>query len=141
MDTLRFITCGSVDDGKSTLIGRLLFETKGVFEDQWAAVEADSKKYGTQGARPDFALLVDGLQAEREQATSMVIPCACSSLRASNKKAYSKGRDVRRHFSWMASRIGIIPSRLCSYFSASSAISRRSDSLSVASMATSSGIS
>ena len=64
---LRFITCGSVDDGKSTLIGRLLFESKMLFEDQLAAVEADSKKYGTQGDAIDFALLVDGLAAEREQ--------------------------------------------------------------------------
>ncbi|MCG5499550.1 sulfate adenylyltransferase subunit CysN [Ectothiorhodospira lacustris] len=64
---LRFITCGSVDDGKSTLIGRLLFESKLLFEDQLAAIEADSKKYGTQGNEVDFALLVDGLAAEREQ--------------------------------------------------------------------------
>ncbi|WP_299200242.1 sulfate adenylyltransferase subunit CysN [uncultured Amphritea sp.] len=64
---LRFITCGSVDDGKSTLIGRLLFESKLLFEDQLAAVEAESKKYGTQGDNIDFALLVDGLAAEREQ--------------------------------------------------------------------------
>jgi bifunctional enzyme CysN/CysC len=64
---LRFITCGSVDDGKSTLIGRLLYESKMLFEDQLAAVEADSKKWGTQGDQIDFALLVDGLAAEREQ--------------------------------------------------------------------------
>ena len=64
---LRFITCGSVDDGKSTLIGRLLFESKLLFEDQLAAIEADSKKFGTQGGDMDFALLVDGLAAEREQ--------------------------------------------------------------------------
>ncbi|MBE2205467.1 MAG: sulfate adenylyltransferase subunit CysN [Chthoniobacterales bacterium] len=64
---LRFITCGSVDDGKSTLIGRLLYESKMLFEDQLAAVEADSKKFGTQGEAVDFALLVDGLAAEREQ--------------------------------------------------------------------------
>src|SRR4051812_7595241 len=64
---LRFITCGSVDDGKSTLIGRLLFESKMIFEDQLAALEADSKKMGTQGESIDFALLVDGLSAEREQ--------------------------------------------------------------------------
>lgn len=64
---LRFITCGSVDDGKSTLIGRLLFESKLLFEDQLASIEADSKKYGTQGGDMDFALLVDGLAAEREQ--------------------------------------------------------------------------
>lgn len=64
---LRFITCGSVDDGKSTLIGRLLYESKLVFEDQLSALEADSKKVGTQGEGLDFALLVDGLAAEREQ--------------------------------------------------------------------------
>ncbi len=64
---LRFITCGSVDDGKSTLIGRLLYESKMLFEDQLAALEADSKKVGTQGGDLDFALLVDGLSAEREQ--------------------------------------------------------------------------
>ncbi|HXC59145.1 MAG TPA: sulfate adenylyltransferase subunit CysN [Steroidobacteraceae bacterium] len=66
-DLLRFITCGSVDDGKSTLIGRLLYESKLVYEDQLAALEADSKKVGTQGEALDFALLVDGLAAEREQ--------------------------------------------------------------------------
>ena len=64
---LRFITCGSVDDGKSTLIGRLLYDSKMVFEDQLAALEVDSKKVGTQGGDLDFALLVDGLAAEREQ--------------------------------------------------------------------------
>jgi bifunctional enzyme CysN/CysC len=64
---LRFITCGSVDDGKSTLIGRLLYDSKMIFEDQLAALEADSKKAGTQGQEIDFALLVDGLAAEREQ--------------------------------------------------------------------------
>lgn len=64
---LRFITCGSVDDGKSTLIGRLLFEANMLLEDQLAAVEADSRKWGTQGGALDLALLVDGLAAEREQ--------------------------------------------------------------------------
>ena len=64
---LRFITCGSVDDGKSTLIGRLLYDSKMIFEDQLAALESDSKKQGTQGQEIDFALLVDGLAAEREQ--------------------------------------------------------------------------
>ena len=64
---LRFITCGSVDDGKSTLIGRLLYDSKMIFEDQLAALEADSKRVGTQGQEVDFALLVDGLAAEREQ--------------------------------------------------------------------------
>ena len=64
---LRFITCGSVDDGKSTLIGRLLYDSKMIFEDQLAALESDSKRHGTQGEQIDFALLVDGLAAEREQ--------------------------------------------------------------------------
>src|SRR5687768_15447850 len=64
---LRFITCGSVDDGKSTLIGRLLYESKMIFEDQLAALERDSKTVGTRGSEIDFALLVDGLSAEREQ--------------------------------------------------------------------------
>jgi len=64
---LRFITCGSVDDGKSTLIGRLLYESKVLFEDQLETVAAESRKFGTQGSNIDFALLVDGLSAEREQ--------------------------------------------------------------------------
>jgi bifunctional enzyme CysN/CysC len=66
-ELLRFITCGSVDDGKSTLIGRLLYETKQIFDDQLAALDADSRRFGTQGEEIDFALLVDGLSAEREQ--------------------------------------------------------------------------
>jgi bifunctional enzyme CysN/CysC len=64
---LRFLTCGSVDDGKSTLIGRLLYDTKLIFEDQLAALERDSRKHGTAGEEIDFALLVDGLEAERQQ--------------------------------------------------------------------------
>src|SRR5690242_8184300 len=64
---LRFLTCGSVDDGKSTLIGRLLYDTKLLFEDTLASLEKDSKKFGTTGEDIDFALLVDGLEAEREQ--------------------------------------------------------------------------
>src|SRR5678816_414715 len=64
---LRFLTCGSVDDGKSTLIGRLLYDSKMIFEDQLAALEADSHRHGTQGQEIDFALLIDGLSAEREQ--------------------------------------------------------------------------
>jgi bifunctional enzyme CysN/CysC len=66
-DLLRFITCGSVDDGKSTLIGRLLYDSQSLLEDQLQALELDSKKFGTQGGAFDFALLVDGLAAEREQ--------------------------------------------------------------------------
>src|SRR5690348_8023155 len=64
---LRFLTCGSVDDGKSTLIGRLLYDTKLIFEDQLATLKRDSVKHGTQGENIDFALLLDGLEAEREQ--------------------------------------------------------------------------
>ena len=67
MDLLRFITCGSVDDGKSTLIGRLLFDTQRLADDQLAALEKDSRAHGTRGAELDYALLVDGLSAEREQ--------------------------------------------------------------------------
>jgi sulfate adenylyltransferase subunit 1 len=66
-DMLRFLTCGSVDDGKSTLIGRMLYDSKMIFDDQLAAVESESKKYGTTGKKIDMALLVDGLQSEREQ--------------------------------------------------------------------------
>src|SRR3984893_16008233 len=64
---LRFLTCGSVDDGKSTLIGRLLYDSKLLFEDQLSTLEKDSRKHGTTGDDIDFALLVDGLEAEREQ--------------------------------------------------------------------------
>ena len=67
LEVLRFITCGSVDDGKSTLIGRMLYEAQFIFEDQVTALRNDSKKMGTQGSAIDFALLVDGLAAEREQ--------------------------------------------------------------------------
>jgi bifunctional enzyme CysN/CysC len=70
-DTLRFITCGSVDDGKSTLIGRLLWESKQVFEDHLSALQRDSTRYGTQGEAMDLALLVDGLQSEREQSITI----------------------------------------------------------------------
>ncbi len=66
-ELMRFLTCGNVDDGKSTLIGRLLYDAKMIYEDQLAAVKADSAKSGTTGDQPDLALLVDGLQAEREQ--------------------------------------------------------------------------
>ena len=78
-DTLRFITCGSVDDGKSTLIGRLLYESKMIFDDQLAALSRDSKKFGTQGGEIDFALLVDGLAAEREQGITIDVAYRYSS--------------------------------------------------------------
>src|SRR5277367_1205063 len=67
LPTLRLLTCGSVDDGKSTLIGRLLYEKKLIFDDQLSALERDSKRFGTTGDEIDYALLVDGLEAEREQ--------------------------------------------------------------------------
>src|SRR5436309_6963740 len=82
---LRFITCSSVDDGKSTLIGRLLYESKMLFEDQLANLESDSKKLGTQGEALDFALLVDGLSAEREQGITIDV-------------AYRYFSTARRHF-------------------------------------------
>ena len=72
-ELLRFLTCGSVDDGKSTLIGRLLHDSKMIYEDQLAAIASDTKKHGTTGERIDLALLVDGLQAEREQGITIVI--------------------------------------------------------------------
>jgi bifunctional enzyme CysN/CysC len=71
MEVLRFITCGSVDDGKSTLLGRLLHESHAIPEDQMRAIESDSRMHGTQGGRTDFALLLDGLEAEREQAITI----------------------------------------------------------------------
>jgi bifunctional enzyme CysN/CysC len=81
---LRFITCGSVDDGKSSLIGRLLYETKMIFADQLAALESDSKRIGTRGGEIDFALLVDGLAAEREQ--GITIDVAYRFFSTSNRK-------------------------------------------------------
>ncbi len=72
-DELRFIICGSVDDGKSTLLGRLLYESENVFEDQFSAAEVESRSYGTQGDAVDLALLIDGLQAEREQGITIDI--------------------------------------------------------------------
>lgn len=85
---LRFLTCGSVDDGKSTLIGRLLYDTKLIFEDQLASLKNDSRKFGTTDDDFDFALLVDGLEAEREQGITIDVayrffprPAASSSSR------------------------------------------------------------
>ncbi len=72
-ELLRFLTCGSVDDGKSTLIGRLLHDSKMIYEDQLAAVKADSVKSGTTGGEVDLALLVDGLQADREQGITIAV--------------------------------------------------------------------
>ena len=104
---LRFITCGSVDDGKSTLIGRLLYDSKMIFEDQLAALETDSKKVGTQGQEIDFALLVDGLAAERERRSEQRVEGAARLLlqvegRDSADARHGLGSDVpglgeRRH--------------------------------------------
>jgi bifunctional enzyme CysN/CysC len=91
---LRFITCGSVDDGKSTLIGRLLYDSKMIFEDQLAALENDSKKVGTQGQEIDFALLVDGLAAEREQ--GITIDVAYHRGRLSGARTIHPQHDHRR---------------------------------------------
>src|SRR6185295_18644322 len=85
MDLLRFSTAGSVDDGKSTLIGRLLYDSRGIFEDQLAALESDSKRHGTQGEAIDFALLVDGLSAEREQGITIDVAYRCF---ASDKRKF-----------------------------------------------------
>ncbi len=84
LNLLRFITCGSVDDGKSTLIGRMLYESQMIFDDQVASLKNDSKKYGTQGENIDFALLVDGLSAEREQ--GITIDVAYRFFSSSNRK-------------------------------------------------------
>ena len=86
LDLLRFITCGSVDDGKSTLIGRMLYEAQLVFEDQVATLLKDSKKLGTQGGDIDFALLVDGLAAEREQGITIDVAYRTAILRPFSHK-------------------------------------------------------
>ena len=87
-DMLRFITCGSVDDGKSTLIGRLLYDTKLIFEDQLASLESDSAKHGTTGADIDFALLVDGLESE-------LVRLAVADTRTNSGAAENRGEAER----------------------------------------------
>jgi len=89
LDLLRFITCGSVDDGKSTLIGRMLYEAQLVFDDQVTALKNDSKRQGTQGGDIDFALLVDGLAAEREQGITIDVAYRFFWYRA--QKIYCRG--------------------------------------------------
>ena len=84
LSLLRFITCGSVDDGKSTLIGRILFESQTLFDDQIRTLQNDSQKHGTQGSNIDYALLVDGLSAEREQ--GITIDVAYRFFSTSNRK-------------------------------------------------------
>ena len=108
---LRFITCGSVDDGKSTLIGRLLYETKLIFEDQLKTLEAESKKLGTQGEKLDFALLVDGLSAEREQGITIDVAYRFFASTADTAVILIDARkgvltQTRRH-SRIASMVGI----------------------------------
>ena len=87
LDLLKFITCGSVDDGKSTLIGRLLYEAQLIFEDQIAVLKSDSKRHGTQHDEIDFALLVDGLAAEREQGITIDV---------AYRFFFNRAKEVRR---------------------------------------------
>ena len=90
-DLLRFLTAGSVDDGKSTLIGRLLFDSKKLYEDQLDALERDSKRMGNAGDHIDYALLLDGLKAEREQ--GITIDVAYRYFSTNNRKFYRKSGD------------------------------------------------
>src|SRR5690348_18362075 len=85
---LRFLTCGSVDDGKSTLIGRLLYDSKLILEDQLAALARDSRKHGTTGDDIDLALLVDGLEAEREQGITIDV-----AYRSEERRVGKEGRS------------------------------------------------
>ena len=101
---LRFITCGSVDDGKSTLIGRLLFETKLVFEDHMAALAADSKKVGTQGGDLDFALLLDGLEAEREQGITIDVAYRFSPPRSASSLSPTRRVTSSTPATWSPAR-------------------------------------
>src|SRR5919204_367171 len=98
---LRFLTCGSVDDGKSTLIGRLLYDTKLIFDDHLAALERDSKKHGTNGDDIDFALLVDGLEAERGFASVTPIPMSArfgdNVTRRSERMPWYSGPTLLEH--------------------------------------------
>src|SRR5690554_8116248 len=86
-ELLRFLTCGNVDDGKSTLIGRLLHDSKMIYEDQLEAVRSDSTKHGTTGEKIDLALLVDGLQAEREQGITIDV-----AYRSEERRVGKEGR-------------------------------------------------
>src|ERR1700729_1961431 len=97
---LRFIACGSVDDGKSTLIGRLLYESKMIFEDQLAALTADSKRIGTQGQNIDFALLVDGLAAEREQGSPSMWPIVTLRPRSANSSSPTRRATSNTPATW-----------------------------------------
>ena len=99
-ELLRFITCGSVDDGKSTLIGRLLFETRQIFDDQLAALEADSKRHGTQGEAMDFALLVDGLRPSASRASRSTSPTAISRARSASSSSPIRRGTSNTHATW-----------------------------------------
>ena len=103
-ELLRFITCGSVDDGKSTLIGRLLYETKQIFDDQLAALEADSKRHGTQGEAIDFALLVDGLSAEREQGITIDVAYRFSRARSASSSSPTRRGTSNTRATWSPAR-------------------------------------
>ena len=101
---LRFLTCGSVDDGKSTLIGRLLFETKAVFSDQFAQLKLDSKKFGTQGNSIDYALLLDGLSAEQERGTISMLLIAFFQ----RKNSYSSLGHEQQYGNWVHADAAVI---------------------------------
>ena len=98
LDLLKFITCGSVDDGKSTLIGRLLYEAQLIFEDQIAVLKNDSKRYGTQDGEIDFALLVDGLSAEREQGITIDVAYRFFSTEKRFESGYCFKDHPLKHF-------------------------------------------
>ena len=93
LSTLRYITCGSVDDGKSTLLGRMLYEAQLIFDDQIDSLIKDSKKIGTQGNKIDFALLVDGLAAEREQGITIDVAYRFLALKRKFIVADSPGHE------------------------------------------------
>ncbi|OWK22387.1 hypothetical protein AJ88_08940 [Mesorhizobium amorphae CCBAU 01583] len=108
---LRFLTCGSVDDGKSTLIGRLLSDTKQIFEDQLAALERDSRKHGTTGDDIDFALLVDGLEASASRASPSTSPIASSPRRSASSSLPTRPATNSTRATWRpAPRLPISPS-------------------------------
>ena len=101
---LRFLTCGSVDDGKSTLIGRLLYDTKLIFEDQLAALEKDSRKHGTTGEDFDFALLVDGLEAEREQGITIDVAYRFFATASANSSSPTRRATNSTRATWRPAR-------------------------------------
>ena len=100
-DLLRFLTAGSVDDGKSTLIGRLLFDSKKLYEDQLDALERDSKRMGNAGDHIDYALLLDGLKAEREQ--GITIDVAYRYFSTNNRKFIRRAVILSLYLCWVSS--------------------------------------